>query len=118
MKESFLKVAMAGALLALTLVLTACPPQKSIAELQRDPMRYHDKEVIVHGTVVQSIGAMGTGMFEIDDGTGRLWVYSDRFGVPGKGTQVGVAGTVTPTFSFAGRSFATVMRETQRRKYD
>jgi len=117
MKDRFLKLGTAGALFALMLVLTACPPQKSIAELQRDPMRYNNKEVIVRGTVVQSIGAMGTGMFEIDDGTGKMWVYTDRFGTPAKGTQVGVAGTVTPTLTFAGRSFATVMRETQRRKY-
>ena len=118
MRERFLKLSAVGALFALTLFLAACPPQKSIAELQRDPQRYSNKEVIVRGTVVESIGAMGAGMFEIDDGTGRLWVYTERYGVPAKGLRVGVVGIVTPTFSFAGRSFATVMRETQGRKYE
>ncbi len=117
-KGILLKLGMAGTLVAMTLVLAACPPQKSIAELQLDPMRYHNKEVIVHGTVVQSIGALGAGMFQLDDGTGRMWVYSERFGVPAKGIRVAVAGIVTPTITFAGRSFATVMRETQRRSYD
>jgi hypothetical protein len=117
-KETFRKLAMACTLAALTLLLAACPPQKSIAELLRDPMRYHDQEVIVRGTVVQSIGALGGGMFEIDDGSGRLWVYSEGFGVPGKGIRVGVVGIITPTFTFAGRSFATVMRETQPPKGD
>jgi hypothetical protein len=116
MKDRFLKLGTAAALFASMLLLTACPPQKSIAEVQRDPMRYNNKEVIVRGTVVQSIGALDTGMFQIDDGTGHMWVYSERFGVPAKGTQVGVVGTITPTFTFAGRSFATVMRETQQRK--
>jgi hypothetical protein len=118
MKARFLKLGAVGALFALTLVLAACPPQKSIAELQRDPLRYSNKEVIVRGTVVQSIGAMGAGMFEIDDGSGRLWVYTERYGVPAKGLRVAVIGTVTPTLTFAGRSFATVMRETQGRKYE
>ncbi len=102
--------------LTLALILTGCPPQKSVAELQRDPARYANKEVIVRGTVTESLGAFGTGMFQLDDGTGRLWVYSERYGVPSKGIRVGVAGTIIPTFTFAGRSFATVMRETERRK--
>jgi hypothetical protein len=118
MKRRFARLALGFAALACMLLLTACPPQKSIADLQRDPARYSNREVIVRGTVIQSIGALGTGMFEIDDGTGRMWVYSERFGVPSKGIRVGVAGTVVPTFTFAGRSFAMVMRETQRRKFD
>jgi hypothetical protein len=118
MKKQLARLAATAGVLAFMLVLTACPPQKSIAELQRDPARYNNKEVIVRGTVVQSIGALGTGMFEIDDGTGRMWIYSERYGVPSKGIRVGVAGTVIPTFTFAGRSFATVLRETQRRKSD
>ncbi len=109
------RVFLACTVLAATLFLVACPQQHSIAELTRDPGRYADKEVAVKGTVVSSFGAMGTGMYEVDDGTGRLWVLSQNYGVPNKGARVGVAGTIVPTFSFGGRSFATVLRETQRR---
>jgi hypothetical protein len=118
-KQAFLKLAMACTMLLLTPLLTAYPLQKSIAELQQDPMRYHNQEVIVYGTVVRSIAlVLGAGMFEIDDGTGRMWVYSERLGVPARGVQVWVAGVVSPAVSIVGRSFATVMRETQRRRYD
>jgi hypothetical protein len=103
-------------IIMMTLLLTACPQGRTIEQIQRDPSRYQNKEVAIRGTVVSSWGALGTGMYEIDDGTGRMWVMSEKFGVPGKGARVGVAGTVVPTVSLGGRSFATVLRETQRRK--
>ncbi len=103
--------------LALPLTLAACPAQKSIAEIQHDPARYANQELLVRGTVVQSIGVLGTGMFELDDGTGRIWIYSEHYGVPSKGVRVGVTGTIVPVFAFGGRNFVTVMRETERRQY-
>ena len=109
------RVFLLAATLAATLFMVACPQQHSVAELTRDPGRYADKEVAVKGTVVSSFGALGTGMYEVDDGTGRIWVLSESYGVPGKGARVGVAGRIIPTFSFGGKSYATVIRETQRR---
>lgn len=111
------KLVLAGLAVALMLCLAACPQHKSIADIERDPARYASKEISVAGTVSESWGALGTGMFQIDDGTGKLWILSSGYGVPSKGTKVGVAGTIQPTLSIGGRSFATVMRETQRRKY-
>lgn len=109
-------VAFMAFIVAMTLLLTACPQGRTVAQIQRDPARYQNKEVAIRGTVVSSWGALGTGMYEVDDGTGRIWVMSEKFGVPGKGARVGVAGTIVPTMSLGGRSFATVLRETQRRK--
>lgn len=109
------RVFLLAAIIAGTLLMVACPQQRTVAELTRDPGRYADKEVAVKGTVVSSWGALGTGMYEVDDGTGRIWVLSQNYGVPSKGARVGVAGRVVPTFSLGGRSFATVLRETQRR---
>lgn len=109
------RVLLVTTVLVATLFLVACPQQHSVAELTRDPGRYFDKEVAVKGTVVSSWGALGTGMYEIDDGTGRIWVLSQNYGVPGKGARVGVAGRIVPTINVGGRSFATVIRETQRR---
>jgi len=109
------RVFFAAAVLTATLFLAACPQQHSVAELTRDPGRYANKEVAVKGTVVSSYGAMGTGMYQVDDGTGKIWVISESYGVPSKGARVGVAGRIVPTFSFGGRNFATVIRETQRR---
>ncbi|HVP65112.1 MAG TPA: hypothetical protein VMT82_09460 [candidate division Zixibacteria bacterium] len=109
------RVLLAGAILATLLFAVACPVGKSISEINRDPMRYSNREVAIRGTVVNSWGALGTGMFEVDDGTGKMWVVSSSYGVPSKGMRVGVAGTIMPTFSLGGRSFMSVMRETHRR---
>jgi hypothetical protein len=102
--------------LACLVLLTGCPPHKSIAEIQRDPGKYSNKEVTVGGNVVSTFGALGTGMYQIDDGTGKMWVISENYGVPGKGTKVAVVGRVMDTFSFGGKSYSTVLRQTQRRK--
>jgi hypothetical protein len=104
-----------AALLVAMAVLSGCPRQMTVAEINRDPARYMNKEVAVTGVVSHSFGALGQGIYQVDDGTGSIWVLSDRFGVPSDGTRVGVAGTITPTVTFAGRSFATVLRETRRR---
>ena len=102
-------------LMTATIFLTACPPHVSIERINRDPGRYAGKEVTIGGRVTNSFGALGSGVFEIEDNTGRMWVYSQRYGVPSTGTKIAVTGTVSQGFSFGGRSFATVLRETERR---
>jgi hypothetical protein len=115
MTNHLYRVLLAAFVLATLLFAVACPAGKTIAEINRDPMRYSQHEVGIRGTVVNSWGALGTGMFEIDDGTGKMWVLSSSYGVPSKGMRIGVAGTIMPTFSLGGRSFMSVMRDTHRR---
>jgi hypothetical protein len=102
-------------LVAGVLCLAGCPQRTTIERINRDPGRYAGREVAIAGRVVNSFGAMGTGVFEVDDGTGRMWVYSQRFGVPGRDARLAVAGHIEQGFSFGGRNFATVLRESSRR---
>jgi hypothetical protein len=99
----------------LSIALTGCPERKRIADINSDPGRFFDKEVTVVGRVTRSYGALGTGVFEIDDGTGRMWVFSEKYGVPSKDTYVGVSGKVIPGLTYNGRNYGTGMRETKRR---
>jgi hypothetical protein len=110
------RILLALLLSGITLGLLGCPQHHSIGEILQDPGYYHHKEVAVTGTVTQSWGFLGTGVYEIDDGTGRLWVYSDRTGVPSTGARVGAAGTIVPTLSLGGRSFVTVLKERERKR--
>jgi hypothetical protein len=98
-----------------TLLLAACPTRTSIERINRDPGRYAGKDVAIAGHVTTSFGALGSGVYEVDDGTGRMWVFSQRYGVPSQGARVAVTGRIEQGFSFGGRSFATIMRETERR---
>ena len=101
--------------LIMGLALVACEKVK-IGDINADPGRFMNKEVGVAGTVTQSIGALGKGIYQVDDGTGRLWVFSNSRGVPSKGAKVGVKGHVIPTVTFLGINYATVMQESDRRK--
>jgi hypothetical protein len=102
-------------LAAAILFLTACPTRTSIERINRDPGRFLGKEVTIAGRVSNSFGALGAGIFEVEDDTGRMWVYSQRYGVPSSGAKVAVTGTIQQGFSFGGRSFATILRESERR---
>ena len=107
------KLGIASFLLSATLFLTACPQQESISRINADPGRYRNKEVGIVGTVTDSYGVLGNGAYEIDDGTGRLWVVTTR-GVPSRGSRVGTKGKIYTGFSFGGRSFGTVLQESDR----
>jgi hypothetical protein len=97
------------------LLLAGCPPRESIAKINQDPCRFAGKEITIAGRVTDSFGALGTGVFQIDDGTGTMWVFSKKYGVPGNGATLAVTGLVEQGFAFGGRNFATILRETERR---
>ncbi len=109
-KTSYFAVA-----LLLGLALAGCE-RRNISEINSDPGRFMNKEVVVAGRVTQSIGALGHGIYQVDDGTGVIWVYASTHGVPSKGATVGVKGHVMPTVTFLGLNYATVIRETDRRR--
>ncbi|MBI3950665.1 MAG: OB-fold nucleic acid binding domain-containing protein [Acidobacteria bacterium] len=109
------RVVLSTCVIFLAITLTGCPPRKSIADIMRDPSRYVNEEVTIAGRVTRSFGALGRGIFEVDDGTGRMWVLSEQYGVPGQGAKVAVTGRVIQGITFAGQNFATVLRETRRR---
>ena len=98
-----------------SLLLAGCPPRVSIARLNQDPGRYAGREVTIAGRVVDSYGALGRGVFALDDGTGSMWVLAGQYGIPGAGAKLAVTGRVEQGFSLAGRNFATILRETERR---
>ena len=95
--------------------LVGCPPQVSIADINKDPGHYAGKDITIAGHTTNSFGALGNGVFEVDDGTGRMWVFSQSYGVPSNGSRVAVTGRIEQGFSFGGRSFAVIMKQTKAR---
>ena len=102
-------------ILVLGLAMVACEKVK-IGDINADPGRFMGKEVGVVGTVTQSIGALGKGIYQVDDGTGRLWVLAMSRGVPTKGAKVGVKGHLTSSITFLGTNYATVLQEDDRKR--
>ena len=109
------RVLLAFLALAMILGLTGCPGTTSIADINKDPGHYAGREITIAGHTTNAFGALGNGVFEVDDGSGKMWVYSPSFGVPSDGTKVAVTGTLQQGFAFGGRSFAVILKQTKAR---
>ena len=90
-------------------LLVGCGPTR-IGRILSDPMRYQNRDVTVEGHVTGSVGAFIAGAYQVDDGSGKIYVLSNR-GVPSKGALVKVRGNVTPGVNVMGKSLGTTMRE-------
>lgn len=81
------------ALLVALLALTLSGCRTTINQLLAEPGRYADRDVTVGGAVVKSASVLGRGAYQIDDGTGTLWVVT-KSGAPRQGARVQVTGRV------------------------
>ena len=90
--------------------LNACSRTIRIRDLLDRPQEYDGKTVQVEGTVTQSIGVLGTGAFEIDDGTGKIFVIASGQGVPRDGAKTKAKGRFESLFSFLGRTMAAIVQ--------
>lgn len=94
-------------------LLAGCGSVK-IGRITQDPSRYRNRTVSVTGTVTNSVGLMGTGGYQLEDETGKIYVLSQS-GVPSRGSRVRVTGTVSPGAQVLGASVGTVIRERSHR---
>ena len=90
--------------------LNACSRTIHIKDLLDRPQEYDGKTVEVEGTVTQSAGVLGTGAFEIDDGTGKIFVIARGQGVPQQGAKSKAQGRFESVFSFLGRTMAAIVQ--------
>lgn len=102
-------------LAALSMALTGCGAVGTvrIGRLLSDPYHYQNRRVNIEGTVTNSVNAVVAGAYQIDDGTGRIYVISSG-GSPQRGSHVRVNGRVQNGVSILGQSFGTTVRERDR----
>lgn len=91
------------------LMLAGCAPV-TIGRINADPSRFQNRLVHVNGTVTNSVGLMGKGGYQIEDGTGRIIVISAK-GVPSRGSRVTVTGRVSPGAEVLGTAVGVTIRE-------
>ena len=119
--KTFTTVFLFAAIAGLTLFATGCPQRTSIADINRNPGKYQDKEVVVAGVVKDSYGVsipgtnLGGGAYKIDDGTGSIWILVTDGNVPQRGAEVGVKGTLSNGVSWKGRNYGLGIHEEDRR---
>jgi cytochrome c-type biogenesis protein CcmE len=101
----------ASLMLGMVLIgLNACAGTIRIRDLLDQPQKYEGKTVRVGGTVTKSAGVLGTGAFEIDDGTGKIYVIARGQGVPREGARTKAQGRFESLFSFLGRTMAAIVQ--------
>ena len=61
--------------------------------------------------MTNAFGALGAGGYQVDDGSGKIYVLSTGSGVPSKGSRVLVSGTVINGATVMGKSYGTAIRE-------
>jgi hypothetical protein len=103
MKLKLTSIAMAA------VVLAGCAPM-TIGRINADPSRFRNQTVRVTGTVTTSVGLMGKGGYQIEDGTGKIFVISGS-GVPSRGSRVTVTGRVVPGAEVLGTAVGVTIRE-------
>jgi hypothetical protein len=105
---------------ATVLFATGCPERESISKIQNNPAKYSGKEVVIAGTVQKGYGfsvpviGVGGGVYRIDDGTGSMWVVTDR-NVPTQGTRIGIKGRVQDGVNYGGKNYGLGIYENERR---
>lgn len=109
------KVLLSSLVLAVGLLLTACPQKTNIGRIESNPSKYVGKETAITGRVTNSFGiALLGGVYKVDDGTGSIWVLTNR-SVPSRNASVGVKGKVQDGVNFGGKSYGLGMIEEDRR---
>ena len=88
--------ALLSILVLLVLAVAGCE-QKTINQIKAEPSRYANHDVAIAGNVTRSVSILGRGAYEIDDGTGKLWVVSEK-GVPREGSKVVVKGKIRDAY--------------------
>ena len=100
MRPMTVKLLWAMMLAAAMFVLVGCE-YRTINQIMAEPHRYANHEVGITGNVVRSFSVLGAGAYEVDDGTGKLWVVAKN-NVPREGARVGVKGKVQDGFNLGG----------------
>lgn len=82
--------------LILTLVLaTGCKGATKIGDILADTSQYEGKEIVIKGTVEESVwlSVVEKGTYQVGDGTGTIWVITTQ-PPPQQGMTVKIGGTV------------------------
>ena len=95
------------------LLLSSCGSVR-IGRLLAEPTRWQNRNVEVEGTVTNSFGAFVAGVYQVDDGTGKIYVISNG-PVPTKGARVKVDGTLQSGVTLMGKSYGTALRSNRYR---
>lgn len=118
--KTITKMFLFAMVLTVALLGAACPQRTTIADIEANPSKYYNKQVVIAGTVKDSYGVsvpltqIRGGVYKIDDGTGSIWIATDK-AVPSKGAQIGVKGRIESGVNYNGKNYGLGMQEEDRK---
>ena len=93
------------------LVFLSCKGTTSIKTLLDDPGRFDGQTVRIAGDVQGSVGALGFGAYQVNDGTGTLSIVTEGGGAPRQGARVGVEGTFRSAYTLGTQTVAVLVEQ-------
>jgi hypothetical protein len=89
-----------------------------VSSILNDPNSFNGKEVQVAGRVTRSLdpsgGLLNIGAYQVDDGSGKIWVVTHT-GAPSVGTEIGVKAHVRNDFRGSDLIGTVVLNEDERK---
>ncbi len=94
-------------------LLAGCKGERvtTIKTLLDDPSRFDKQTVRIAGDVTRSLGILGYGAYEVDDGTGKIPVVTQEGGAPRTGAKVGVEGEFRSAFTMGSTTAAAIVEK-------
>lgn len=100
---------------SLVIAALSCGCEKTnISDILKNPVPYEGNPVTIAGKVAESAPESMPSAYEVDDGTGQIWVVTEKIVLPPKGSQVVVSGLVISGSSQGPFNLPTVFHETKR----
>ena len=105
---------LAGALL-LTALVAGCKGGGTtpIKTLLDNPGQYDHQTVRIAGTVSKTLGVLGYGAYQVDDGTAGIAVVTEQNGAPREGARVGVEGEFRSAFTVGSTTAAAIIERSR-----
>jgi hypothetical protein len=99
----------------LAILLAGCGT-KPISEILAHPEHFRGDDVAIQGRVTSSFNVAGLGTaYQVDDGTGRIWVFSRNHPAPPEHVHIYVGGHVETAITFGERTLGIAIQEKGRR---
>ena len=101
--------------ISLILILANSCANPKILNIKNNIEEFKNQEVTLNGKVIETLAIpfVRTGAYQLDDGSGRIWVLSAK-NVPERGNQVIVTGTITVGVELGGKRFGVMVKETNK----
>jgi hypothetical protein len=93
-------------------IVLSCAGVVRVSDIRERPSEFHDQRITLSGHVeeVITMPILGIGVYELNDGTGNIWVKPEGR-TPRKGDKVKVTGEVKVGLMVSGQSFGIILIE-------